>query len=69
MKTKPWTPSKTEEVIAALWLIAGLLAWLAGLKWLAWTLFVKCVLDVICCISFAIFEIREEQSNQFKSEL
>lgn len=56
MKKEIWSRSIREEIIAALWLIAGLLAWQAGNKWLAWLLFIKSVLDFLTAVFFAYTE-------------
>ncbi len=53
---KIWTHSIREEIIGALWLIAGLLAWNDGIKWLAWILFVKATFDTFASICFAVVE-------------
>ncbi|MGN6556066.1 MAG: hypothetical protein ACTHLW_20345 [Verrucomicrobiota bacterium] len=51
-----WSRSVREEIISALWLIAALLAWIAGIKWLAWCLFVKSASDTVTAILFAVKE-------------
>jgi hypothetical protein len=61
LKPRTWAASQVEEVISALWLIAGLLAWSAGIKWFAWILFVKAALDVLCAWVFVVKEIKEER--------
>ena len=53
-----WNRSIREEIISALWLIAGLLAWQDGIKWLAWLLFVKSAADTLTAIVFAIIEVK-----------
>lgn len=50
--------STDEEKISALWLIAGLLAWNDGIYWLAWCLFVKSALDVVCIVIASIKEMK-----------
>jgi hypothetical protein len=63
MNNKIWTRSIVEELIAVLWLIAGLLAWQSNIKWFAWILFVKAALDTLCAIHFAICEAQAERTN------
>ena len=46
--------SRCEEIISALWLIAGLLAWGNDIRWLAWCLFVKAATDTVCSIWSAV---------------
>ena len=58
-----WTASKVEEVISALWAIAGLCAWTAGIRWLAWALLIKAALDTITAIVLAVVEIRAESGE------
>ena len=53
-----WNRSIREEIISALWLIAGLLAWQGGIKWLAWLLFVKSATDTLTALVFAILEVK-----------
>jgi hypothetical protein len=53
-----WNRSIREEIISALWLIAGLVAWQGGIKWLAWMLFVKAASDMMAAIVFAIIEVK-----------
>lgn len=48
--------SKTEEILASLKLIAGLLAWIAGIRWLAWVCFVNCAWDILCAFGYAILD-------------
>ena len=50
-----------EEVLAALYLIAGLEAWQAGIRWLAWCLFVKAANDTVCALVAAVAEIVQER--------
>jgi len=69
-KTKPscgWTPSMREEVLAALYLIAGLEAWQAGIRWLAWGLFVKAANDTVCALVAAFVEVLHEHSANAKA--
>ncbi len=54
---RAWTPSMREEVLAALYLIAGLNAWQAGIRWLAWCLFAKAANDTVCAIIAAFAEV------------
>ena len=54
---RAWTPSMREEVLAALYLIAGLEAWQAGIRWLAWCLFFKAANDTVCALVAAVAEI------------
>ena len=58
-----WTASNVEEVISALWAIAGLCAWNAEIRWLAWTLLIKAALDTIMAIVFAVVEVRAESGE------
>ena len=57
---RAWTPSMREEVLAALYLIAGLEAWQAGIRWLALYLFVKAAIDTVCALVAAVTEVRYE---------
>jgi hypothetical protein len=52
-----WNKSIREEIIAALWLIAALLAWQDNIKWLAWCLFLKSASDFLTAIIYAIVEV------------
>ncbi len=56
MNKETWSRSIREEVVAVLWLIAALLAWLGGIKWLAYLLFVKALMDTACAIVFAVID-------------
>ena len=59
-----WSPSHREEVLAALYLIAGLLAWSVDIKWLAWICFAKAVNDTICALIAAFREaLRDRRVN------
>ncbi len=58
-KMPAWTVSKSEELIAVAWLIAGLEAWQARIYWLAWILFVKSAMDCGCALMLAIIEKNE----------
>lgn len=63
-----WNRSVREEIVTALWLIAGLLAWQDNIKWLAWCLFVKAATDLMCCVFYAIVDsIREIAEKQRSS--
>jgi hypothetical protein len=57
-----------EEALSALWLIAALLAYIAGIKWLAVALFIKAALDTIAAIHFAVTEAKSELSSKEKAE-
>jgi hypothetical protein len=61
-----WSKSIREEIIAALWLIAALLAWHDNIKWLAWFLFIKSASDTLTAIIYAfreaIAEVNERRS-------
>ena len=61
MNSRTWYPSHREEVISALWLIAALLAWNGGIRWLAWLLFFKSALDTVFSIVASLVEIRRER--------
>jgi hypothetical protein len=50
-----------EEVLAALYLIAGLEAWRGGIRWLAWCLFVKSANDTVSALVAAVAEVLEER--------
>lgn len=60
MKKEIWSRSIREEIISALWLIAGLLAWQADIKWLAWLLFAKSAFDSLISCVFAVLETKAE---------
>lgn len=48
-----------EEILAGIYLCAGLLAWQADIRWLAWISFLKAALDTVGAIRFAILEIKK----------
>jgi hypothetical protein len=54
-----WYPSHREEIIAALYLIAGMMAWQAGAPVLAWLCCLKAAADTACAVWFAIQENKE----------
>jgi ABC-type phosphate transport system permease subunit len=54
-----WYPSHREEIIAALYLIAGTTAWQAGAPVLAWWCCLKAAADTACAVWFAIQENKE----------
>ena len=54
-----WYPSHREEIIAALYLIAGTTAWQAGLHPLAWFCCVKAAADTACAVWMALKENKE----------
>jgi hypothetical protein len=54
-----WYPSHREEIIAALYLIAGMTAWQAGAPVLAWLCWVKAAADTSFAVRFAIQENKE----------
>lgn len=58
------TTSVQEEYCALLTLIAGLLAWQADLRWLAYFLFAKAILDTIESILIAIHDGRERRKQK-----
>ena len=62
MNSRTFYPSHREEIISALWLIAALLAWNGGIRWLAWMLFAKAALDFVFAIVAAVVEIIIERS-------
>ena len=62
-----WTASTREEVLAVLHLIAGLLAWQADIRWLAWLLFVKAGIDTVCAIIAAFAEIYQSKKGQHET--
>ena len=55
-----FTPSTREEIISALWIIAALLAWNGGIKWLACLLFIKGALDTVCSVVMGFREVAAE---------
>ena len=57
MNSRTFYPSHREEIISALWLIAALLAWNGGIRWLAWLLFVKSAFDALCAVVAGIIEV------------
>lgn len=62
MKTETnWNTSKIEEVISALWIIAGLCAW-PHIRWLAWVLLIKGAADSLCSIYYSIKETKSAES-------
>lgn len=50
--------SRIEEIIAALWSIAALLALIAHMPWLAVILAIKAFADILCAIGYAVCEIK-----------
>ena len=65
---RAWTPSMREEVLSALYLIAGLEAWQAGIRWLAWCLFVKAANDTVCALVAAVVETVHERNANAERE-
>ncbi len=63
MVGRTFTPSHREEIISALWIIAALLAWNGGIRWLAWILFVKGVTDTLTSIGLALMELRKKAND------
>ena len=61
---RTFTPSHREEIISALWIIAALLAWNGGIRWLAWILFVKGVTDTLASIGLALMELRKKANAE-----
>lgn len=59
--------SKVEEIIAALWTIAALLAFLADMKTLAVLLGIKAFLDTATSIIFGIREVIVERKQKSAS--
>ena len=53
---KVWTNSKSEEVISALWFVAGFAAHSAGFHGVGSLFVLKASLDFICAIYFAVKE-------------
>lgn len=60
---RTFTPSHREEIISALWIIAALLAWNGGIRWLAWILFVKGVTDTLASIGLALMDRRKKANH------
>lgn len=48
-----------EEILAGIYLCAGLLAWQADIRWLAYFAFVKAASDTAAAIYFAILEVKK----------
>ena len=53
--------SRQEEILAALWLCAALLAFNGGFYWAGWVLTVKAALDAICALWLAWKEFKENE--------
>jgi hypothetical protein len=58
-----------EEVLAALYLIAGLEAWQTGVRWLAWCLFVKAAIDTVCALVAAFAAVLLERKANAPREV
>jgi len=54
-----WYPSHREEIIAALYLMAGMTAWQADFRVLALFCIGKAAADTACAVWFAINENKE----------
>ena len=52
-----------EEVLAALYLVAGNTAFIAGIHWLAWLCWVKAALDTWCSLKIANKEHNAEERD------
>jgi hypothetical protein len=52
--------SRAEELIAGVYLIAALLAFIGGYPSLGWALAVKAALDAVCAICYAVKEVKEQ---------
>ncbi|MDR0274102.1 MAG: hypothetical protein LBI48_01940 [Burkholderiaceae bacterium] len=61
--TQPFTPSKSEEIIAALWAICALLAFGFGFTVWGWVFTVKAAFDAAITITLAVFAIAKEHGN------
>lgn len=62
------TRSLIEEIIGVLWIIAGLLMWQVGPKWLAVLFLVKAVLD-FAAVCFYSLRRRREEANAASKEI
>jgi hypothetical protein len=64
MSDKPtWCPSHREEVLSALYLIAGLLAYQIDFRRLATILFFKAAADTICALKCVHGELKQMQKD------
>ena len=55
---------QVEEVIATLWLIAALVAGMAGLTWAALICWLKFAVDMAICIRAGFREARQERAEK-----
>lgn len=62
-----WNRCIREEIICALWLIAGLLAYDKS-HIFGWVLFVKSASDFCCCILVGLFDAAQEIKEQKASK-
>ena len=62
---RAWTRSLAEELLSGIWLIAGLLAWQAELKVLAWLLFARCVSDTLCSVRMAVRQRKKGEGERW----
>ena len=53
-----------EEAIAALYIIAGYVAWTHGHRAFGWVLFCKGILDSVCAFTLAVREAYAEVKNR-----
>ena len=56
--------SEKEEILAALYFIAGALFWSSELKFFAWFCIAKGVLDSLCAIFEAVREIKAKRARE-----
>ena len=62
--------SKTEEMLAALWTIAALMAFANGHQVWGWIFVIKAALDTACAIGVAIIEaIKEVKAARASNDL
>jgi hypothetical protein len=59
---KALTRSIIEELLAALYLIAALLAWMADIHWLAIVLFIKAGVDTLCSMVAAVIAVKRKEA-------
>ena len=56
--------SRQEEVVSVLWIIASLLAFMAGYDAWGWIFAIKAALDTACAVYFGIKEVTHEHQKQ-----
>jgi len=64
MSKNPWRRALIEEIIAVLWIIAALLAFLANYPTWGWVFAIKAICDFLMCIWFSLKDGIEEVKKE-----